>query len=82
MILREATYDNLNLKLLSGIGYMPDNNTDTLYICTSLEVHCGNVECYECPFDKYPGCTSDDISIDQICELFDISAEDHPEYFI
>ena len=82
MILREATYDNLNLKLVSDIGYMPDNNTDTLYICTSLEIQCGNVECHECPFNKSPGCSSGDISIDQICKLFDISAEDHPEYFI
>lgn len=82
MILREVTYDNLNLKLVSNIGYMPDNNTDTLYICTSLEVHCGNVECYECLFNKDPGCSSGDISIDQICKLFGISAEDHPEYFI
>lgn len=82
MILREATYDNLNLKLVSGIGDMPDNSTDTLYICTSLEVHCGDVDCGICPFNKDPGCSSGDISIDQICKLFDISAEDHPEYFI
>ena len=82
MILREATYDNLNLKLVSDIGYMPDNSTDTLYICTSLEVHCGDVACGNCLFDKVPGCSSGDISIDQICKLFYISAEDHPEYFI
>ena len=82
MILREATYDTLNLKLVSNLDCIPIENDDILYICASLEVHCGDIPCERCPFDKSPGCSSGDISIDQICELFDISAENHPEYFI
>ena len=83
MILREVTYDTLNLKLVPNLEYVPENNSnDTLYICASLEVHCGDIPCEHCPFDKSPGCSSGDISIDQICKLFGISAEDHPEYFI
>ena len=82
MILREATYDNLNLKLVTSTHHTPYGSKDTLYIITTKNVNCGSVECHECPFNKSPGCSGDDISIDQICKLFDISAEDHPEYFI
>ena len=82
MILREATYNELDLKLVTSTHHTPDDSKDTLYIITTRHVNCGNVECSDCPFDKSPGCSSGDISIDQICKLFDISAEDHPEYFI
>ena len=82
MILREATYDNLNLKLVSSTHHTPEYSEDTIYITTAKYVNCGNVDCHGCPFDKSPGCSSGDISIDQICKFFDISAEDHPEYFI
>lgn len=81
MILREATYNILNLKLVSSTHHTPDDSKDTLYIITTKHVNCGNVECSDCPLYKHR-CISSNISIDQICKLFDISAEDHPEYFI
>ena len=81
MILREATYDSLNLKLVTSTHHTPDDSKDTLYITTTKHVNCGNVVCHDCPLYKHR-CISSNISIDQICELFDISAEDHPEYFI
>ena len=49
MILREATYDNLNLKLVTSTLHTPDDSKDMLYITTTKHVNCGNVKCNDCP---------------------------------